>query len=465
MGIGKNPRGFVVFTQLPSLHQWRVQQGCWLRSYERHNKKSAKQSQDLLFVFIVTIISHEPYLFIKKFSRNMDTPNILSYYHTALDYSMESYFSKNLKHEPDKKCIEPYIDFIHQCQLEDDLNTYDFDTYEIKYFSSITEFTNEYVKTKEVDEKVMAGIVSLTKKMEDAFKELSEVVPTEKLEEGQEPTPLKSIRFLDEKKPIFQYPGGRDFDSYEYAQNAMGYLRAINSLYREISNKSNISTLFKDVTDNVENTFTSIVGFNMSFTVDIVLRVMREQGNPLKNEKVLEAFSQIWKSRISALFFNDNVYYILGLPDELILNQNYQVGHMQIPSVVFGDEAFWFVNGTYFPPSFGKPIEELTKEDVLAIKNIEMRRTFFEKFGQVELIKKLGAEPFDKAKDEYGNPMTLYKTDVDEVVGDSLYYVEVVCPSTDHVYTIPVPPMTDVREAVAWTFNRTKDGYQPKIQT
>lgn len=391
--------------------------------------------------------------------------NTRNYYHTALDYSMESYFSKNLKHEIDKEYLEPYIQFFHQCQLEDKLNPYDFDTYEIKYITSLKEFVKEFVKTKEIDEKIMAGFASLTGKMEDAFKELSEVVPTETVEDGKEPAPLTSPRFLDEKKPKFQYPNGREFDSFDHAQKSMAFIRALNSLYRELSSKNDVLSLFKDVTDNVENTFTTLVGFNMSFTTDITLRYMREQGKPLKNEKILQAFSQIWKSRMSALFFNDNVYYVLALPDEIIFTENNQVGHMLVPSVVFGDEIFWFVNGTYFPPSFGKTFEELTKEEILAITNIEMRRTFFEKFGQINMIKKLGAEPFDKAIDEYGHPMVLYKTDFDPVVEDSMYYVEVVCPSTERIYTIPVPPMNDVHEAVAWTFNKTKDGYQPKIQT
>ena len=121
----------------------------------------------------------------------------------------------------------------------------------------------------------------------------------------------------------------------------------------------------------------------------------------------------------------------------------------------------------------GRPIEEkfilhkdkLTSEDILE-RNLEKRRVIMEVIGVKRFCQILGITKVDHDVDQCGNHRYLYKTrKIDPIVGRKLYFVNVVCPSTDREYFISVPEHTKVADAVAWTFGKTAKTYTPNKET
>jgi hypothetical protein len=108
--------------------------------------------------------------------------------------------------------------------------------------------------------------------------------------------------------------------------------------------------------------------------------------------------------------------------------------------------------------------ERITVLDIEAESNAEVRRVKIERFGQERYLTESGAREIHR--DDYG---TLFRK---EMRGDeALVMVKVVnaTPEPDGSfkdYFLRVPPtVLTAREAVAWTFGKTSDGYEPVKET
>ena len=97
-------------------------------------------------------------------------------------------------------------------------------------------------------------------------------------------------------------------------------------------------------------------------------------------------------------------------------------------------------------------------------RNIEVRRVMMERYGQSRFIIDSGAVKVDS--DDYG---VLYRKDIPD--DEPLVMVKVVnsTPELDGSfkdYFLRVPPtILTPREAVAWTFGKNANEYQPRFQT
>lgn len=111
--------------------------------------------------------------------------------------------------------------------------------------------------------------------------------------------------------------------------------------------------------------------------------------------------------------------------------------------------------------------ESVTRETILNEKNAEIRRCIQERIGSERYGELLGLIELDKDEDLRGNLQVLYRTqEKDDIANDYLYFAKVACPSTGRIYFLGVPPrLTNVWDAVAWTFGKDKESYRPIIET
>jgi hypothetical protein len=107
--------------------------------------------------------------------------------------------------------------------------------------------------------------------------------------------------------------------------------------------------------------------------------------------------------------------------------------------------------------------ESLTVQQIMGVRNIELRRVMIERFGLERLIKESSAEVIHSDQD-YESKRRLLRINV---AGDEpIFAVSVVCPSTQRNYFLRVPPtMRSVEEAIAWTFGLSKDQYRPIVES
>lgn len=111
--------------------------------------------------------------------------------------------------------------------------------------------------------------------------------------------------------------------------------------------------------------------------------------------------------------------------------------------------------------------ETISKQEIVAQKNAELRRIMQEVVGSERFAHLLGLQKLDEDYDLQGNLQTLYKTkEIDSIAKDYLYFARVSCPSTGRIYFLGVPPgLNNIWDAVAWTFGKTKETYKPLIET
>lgn len=92
--------------------------------------------------------------------------------------------------------------------------------------------------------------------------------------------------------------------------------------------------------------------------------------------------------------------------------------------------------------------ESLTAEEILATRNIELRRVMMERMGYEKFMKEANAEVLDEDTDA-GGKRQLLKVPIEN--DEDLVCVSVFCPSTGKHYIIRVPPgAKNCHEAVAW---------------
>jgi len=131
-----------------------------------------------------------------------------------------------------------------------------------------------------------------------------------------------------------------------------------------------------------------------------------------------------------------------------------------------GYELFYW-KGVNIPGFWIKSPEQITSEVIINEKNAEKRRCLFEILGAEKFAELLGVYVIDQDVDQYKNSIKLYRTkQKDEIADEFIQFARVVCPSTMREYFLCVPEtLNNVWDAVAWTFGKTKNTYQPIIET
>jgi len=151
------------------------------------------------------------------------------------------------------------------------------------------------------------------------------------------------------------------------------------------------------------------------------------------------------------------------------LDENGRLHNPSGPAVEFYDyepKKWYFLHGLEVPEKLIERPEELTKADFINENNAEIRRIMVEhvgsdKFSEIQDLEKISTGELNGQKVEL-----LRSKESDDLASSKIQFVRVTCNSTGRVYNLGVPPtFEDALEALAWTFNMSKEEYQPKVET
>ena len=168
------------------------------------------------------------------------------------------------------------------------------------------------------------------------------------------------------------------------------------------------------------------------------------------------------------IYIIGNECIIFKKPAKIERNQNLVLHSEKGPAVEWEDgSGIFFWNGIEVSQKLIQSPDLITKEDILSEMNVERRRCMQEALGSERFANLLGLEPIDQKEDKFGNLMILYRTaERDHLIGEHIHFAKVICPTTGRNYFLCVPPsITNVDEAVAWTFGKNLSEYNPQQET
>ncbi|NEZ57762.1 hypothetical protein DXZ20_19350 [Leptolyngbyaceae cyanobacterium CCMR0081] len=146
----------------------------------------------------------------------------------------------------------------------------------------------------------------------------------------------------------------------------------------------------------------------------------------------------------------EKVCFVCSRPIKLSFDVNERLHGEGEFSVLYEDGyGLYFHHGVALPKKYGqvKP-ENWVAEWVLNENNAELRRILIQGIGYERICKELNASEVDSWQ-EY----TLLKLNelVDDIDGQSISLLKMICPSTNFIHTIRVPPnLQSAREAIRW---------------
>lgn len=127
-------------------------------------------------------------------------------------------------------------------------------------------------------------------------------------------------------------------------------------------------------------------------------------------------------------------------------------------------ENLYFWHGVLVPAFVVVRPDWITVKHIETEDNAEVRRVMIERYGQARYLVDAGAISIHA--DDWG---TLYRKEIPN--DEPMVMVKVVnsTPESDHTfkdYFLRVPPtMERARQAVAWTFGKEENEYEPAIET
>src|SRR3990167_4160842 len=138
------------------------------------------------------------------------------------------------------------------------------------------------------------------------------------------------------------------------------------------------------------------------------------------------------------------------------------------PAIQFRDGyELYYWKGVGIPSKWIKEKDKITREEIIGETNAEKRRCLMEILGVEKFAHLLGIKQIDTDVDQNSNKAILYRTkEKDTILKEHIHYARVVCPSTQREYFLCVPnTITNIWDAIGWSFSKTKDTYKPVIET
>ena len=162
-----------------------------------------------------------------------------------------------------------------------------------------------------------------------------------------------------------------------------------------------------------------------------------------------------------------DVWIVSKLPVVFHLDEMNRLHHAERPAVEWSDGfSLFYWKGVCVPSQLIMNPFEITSQFINSLQNAEVRRAASEILGNERFAEILNVVTVDEDTDEKGNPVVLLRSnDLDNIIHDYLYYLSVICPSSNRKYYIKVPPSNNVWTSLAWTFDMRRDEYTPIIQT
>lgn len=165
------------------------------------------------------------------------------------------------------------------------------------------------------------------------------------------------------------------------------------------------------------------------------------------------------------IYFFENAVFVCEKPISIKVNENKVLHSRNSASVEFKDGfKIYTWNGRMIPDYFIENPDKITAKYIQSEENAELRQIALTIYGQERYLKDIKAKKLHE--DKYG----ILHAYTDELLGE-IKVVEVVNSTAEpdgtfKRYFLRVPPeMQTAHEAVAWTFNKTAEEYNPDIET
>lgn len=160
-----------------------------------------------------------------------------------------------------------------------------------------------------------------------------------------------------------------------------------------------------------------------------------------------------------------DVCVVSSRPHALSLDDDGRLHNETMKAIEYPDNwGLYSHHGVVVPEKVIERPQELTVDEIMEEDNAEVRRVMIERFGEDRFLEKSNAKLVHQ--DEMGE---LYRVDFpDDRDPWCAVRVRNGTPESDgtfRYYAIPVPPdVTTAHEAVAWTFEETRETYKPNVE-
>lgn len=155
------------------------------------------------------------------------------------------------------------------------------------------------------------------------------------------------------------------------------------------------------------------------------------------------------------------------LPKEVNFDENLELHAEFGPSLSWNSHfQTYHWKGVKIPAKLIEAPELVNKSDLVRHRNAEVRRCFQEILGSERFASLFDLYEVDRDKDLSGNWQFLLRSrHIDSVAKEHLQFAKVTCPTSGRSYFLAVPPeITNIWQAVAWTFDKTAPEYKPKAE-
>jgi hypothetical protein len=177
----------------------------------------------------------------------------------------------------------------------------------------------------------------------------------------------------------------------------------------------------------------------------------------LKHKDFIE-FKRILSSGFYDMIQLNGFCIVSNLPDSIKRDDQNRLHSESSSAISFRDGyelCFW--HGVSIPKEWIMNKKSISKNTILSENNAEKRRCIQEIIGSRKYAELLNVEVIDSDIDDKGFPIKLFRTkEKDNILNEFIYFLNVICPSTEREYYLCVPEFKNVWEAKAWTFKNQK---------
>ena len=185
-----------------------------------------------------------------------------------------------------------------------------------------------------------------------------------------------------------------------------------------------------------------------------------------KTQEVWETFKEI-SEELHYFFVFENIVFCSEKPTKLEFKGNRLHCENNAALQYKDGYSMYMWEGVRVPEQLIINPESITKKDILAIENAEIRRCYMEKLGAMKYYNLLsdnqGCKLIDSTIDNQGNIMKLWETIInDDIINKKVQFLECECPSTGRIYNIYPPNQKSKTcwEAKMSTFSNEKLSYR-----
>ncbi len=187
------------------------------------------------------------------------------------------------------------------------------------------------------------------------------------------------------------------------------------------------------------------------------------------NNSDFNSFKDILLSGVYDMIQLEGFCIVSNLPDRIERDFNGKLHSENKSAIHFRDGyELYYWHGINVPEKWILNPEKIAKEDVINDNNVEKRRALMEIIGETAYAEMLDLVAIET--DSYnGQEIILFKTKQrDNLTEDYIYFIKVICNSTNRKYYICIPEEAadmGALGALSWTFGLNKEDYQLLIET